>query len=1074
MLINSTHRILILNPLKAFFTFLFFCCFVHAPAVLPAQAFSADALPDFKISGAGKVSQIDSFCGKTFFKRLFIQGQSTAGYNIVPAPNGNFFLATSVNEKTMVILVDKNMEMIWTQSMDLGAGNDAITDMRLDSEGQIIGVGNAGAAPVACFAFKMNAANGQLIWRSQLNSPINSYFTRILEKNNGSGNYFLFGQTDAVGGTGCNTLLMEINRNTGQLIWDRHYTLGSCEAIYDVYIENNQIYTCGRYNLNGAGQAGFRAALTVLDMDGNVQWSRHYLRSMGQIARLHANELLPDNGGIVLFGWGNDAGTNLTATAFQLMKTDSAGALEWAKKYEVAGGNEERAFRLINLPDGYLMCGTFVRPNVAGKEIGLIKTNKNGDFLWGKSYGMNGEDRLNDVLLVADTLYLIGSTQKDDIFDILVGKLDLDGNVDTQCPVVKPLELAVSEYPNPLDDYHTLIELNVTHNYSTAALPVQVEENVTTEAICQKICVAGCDKPDAGVTIDSVYCDGGSTVVKLRIHNTGLAQFPANSMLSFYDADPKTTPANLLRTMQIPFAVDAGTSLSVEIFDGHTFLPANSSLVLYAVVNDDGSLVTPFFPDSLANTGIEECDYANNTDSRSFTTPGSPLLDLGPDLLICPGVEFLIPAGADFFQYHWQDGSDAPYIVALNPGNYWVEVTDVCGYRQTDSILIKHLPYNERAENIEFCLGDSVLIGGGYYTQPGTVMDTIVVTGSGCDTIVTYHLSFPPGSSLDLLCPADTTVVAAPGSNTVQVNYNIPTVSTDCSCSDAALILKQGPATGGHFPAGATQVCYEASDDCGNSLSCCFTVTVQNTPPDIACDVKTTPCVKFEILGIFQNPAKQKTYRMRVTNACANKLIYATFQLPPGLTADKPLTNTTYTAPGGRQYEVRNPNASPAHSIRFKTIGNGIANGQSDIFEYTLPQQADPLYIHATVRLDPQIYVETHLNVFNCEVQQVPNRPSGSDDRQAAEGITPERLIVSPNPASDVLFVQMPAWENQRIQLCITDIFGRQIYLQTATAEAGRLMLDLPADWPAGLYYIETSDEQGKRQTGRFVRAAQR
>ena len=59
---------------------------------------------------------------------------------------------------------------------------------------------------------------------------------------------------------------------------------------------------CGRYNLNNAGQAGFRAALTALDMAGNVQWSWHYLRSGAVSARLYASSLLPDNGGKISTG----------------------------------------------------------------------------------------------------------------------------------------------------------------------------------------------------------------------------------------------------------------------------------------------------------------------------------------------------------------------------------------------------------------------------------------------------------------------------------------------------------------------------------------------------------------------------------------------------------------------------------------------------------------------------------------------------------------------------------------------------------------------------------------------------
>jgi len=32
--------------------------------------------------------------------------------------------------------------------------------------------------------------------------------------------------------------------------------------------------------------------------------------------------------------------------------------------------------------------------------------------------------------------------------------------------------------------------------------------------------------------------------------------------------------------------------------------------------------------------------------------------------------------------------------------------------------------------------------------------------------------------------------------------------------------------------------------------------------------------------------------------------------------------------------------------------------------------------------------------------------------------------------------------------------------------------LELPANWPAGIYYLEAVSEKGERQTGRFVRAA--
>ena len=721
--------------------------FLYCLAAIPFTAL-AQTVPGPINADAGtpipRSSVTPDTCETTYFKRLTVPGQSSAGYKIVPAQNGRVFLAASAGDQTVIALADRKMEIIWTQTIDLGIGPEFILDMRTDANGQLIGVGNTNSSIIDCFAFKMNAADGQLIWLSKLNDPGNSYFTRILEKNSG-GNYLLFGQTDLVGtgnNTGCDALLIEINRNTGDLLWDKHYDLGSCEIVNDVFIENNQIYTCGRYNLVNGGQSRFRQALTLFDTAGTVQWSRHYLRN-DQDARLYFNALVHENDNLVAFGYGDDGGTSLTATTLQLVKTDLAGEANWAKEYDIVGGNEERANKLFNLSDGYLLFGTFYS-QTASREICLLKTDKQGNLLWGKSYGALGEDRFSDAILVSDTIYLIGSRQNAQIFDILVGKVDLNGEVDEQCAFVKSLQVTVSSYAAPLDFSHNLVELDIVHNYAATTLPAQTTETkVTKEVICQKICETTCDLPDASVTIDSLYCDAGSTVIKLRIHNTGFAQYPANSFLSFYDGDPTLSAANLLRTMPIAFAVDTGTSLSVEIFDGHTFLPANTNFVLYAVVNDDGSLNTPFSPGSFPQTGVEECDYTNNTDSRPFTGSGAPALDLGPNIATCPGAGFLIPANQDYFQYLWQDGSTESYFTTTASGTYWLETTDVCGFKQTDSISVTFLPFQERMVTLPICPGDSVFVGGAYYTQPGTVKDTVAVAGSGCDSLITYQLQGP-------------------------------------------------------------------------------------------------------------------------------------------------------------------------------------------------------------------------------------------------------------------------------------------------------------------------------------------
>ncbi len=1070
MPIDLLNHLRVSNLLRLLFIFLFYCF----SAVSFAQTASLPTTSVVETAKTQIFSKTDSFCGNTFFKRLSIQGMSTLGYRMVPAPNETFFFSASVGNRTLIAHTNKDLEPLWVKSVDMAPGPDAnLLDLRLDAGGQLIGVGNTSTNPVQCFAFKMNAASGQLIWRSILNNPTNCYFTRILEKTSGE-NYFLLGQTDDAVSTsnGCDALLMEIDRNTGALLWNRQYTLGDCEIFDEVFLKNDRIYASGRFALAPGGHDHYRAALTALDTAGNVLWSRCYLRSASQKAHLFSNALQPDGDSIVVFGWGNDHVVSLTETTLQLMKTDSTGALAWAKQYDIAGGNEERSYRLINLPDGYLLAGWFRRPTTDSRDIYIIKTDKGGNLLWARSYGANGEDNFRDIVLVANTLYLIGSRQNAQIFDILVGKLDLNGNVEGQCSFVKDLVVTVSDYADPSDDLQPLAPIDVPNNYTTTTLPAPATETIATEVICQKICDNSCDKPDASVTIDSIVCGGGITAIWLRIYNTGFSTYPANSFLSFYAADPTASAAQLLRTILIPFGVDTGTSLSVFIGDAHTFLPAQTNFTLYAVVNDNGMLTTPFSFGSFPKTGVEECEYANNLDFHPVAAQGSPALTLGADATLCTGENLVLQADPGFYQYQWQDGSGNAAFTAMASGVYWVQATDGCGYQQTDTVVVTVLPPYQLTEFVEFCPGDSVLVGGVYYTQPDTVVSTIPGTGNDCDTVVTYTLLYYHNSVVDIQCPADVSVEVASGVTFALVNYNLPSAITDCPCSLATPALLQGLASGSAFPLGATQVCYEATDACGGTNSCCFAVTVQAAPPEDACDVKITPCVKFEILGIFQNPAKQRTYRMRVTNSCANKLIYTTFQLPGGVVADAPANNTVYTAPSGRQYEVRNPNFAPAWSVRFKAVGDGIADGQSDVFEYTLPPQSEPLYIHATAKLFPQVYAETHLNVFDCPVQQTSSRPGAAQERQYAT--LPDKMTIFPNPATDVLTVRLPDWVNLHIQLRVTDAFGRLLYEQASSLKTDVTTLELPAGWPAGVYYLQAVNETGERQTGRFVRAERR
>jgi hypothetical protein len=363
-----------------------------------------------------------------------------------------------------------------------------------------------------------------------------------------------------------------------------------------------------------------------------------------------------------------------------------------------------------------------------------------------------------------------------------------------------------------------------------------------------------------------------------------------------------------------------------------------------------------------------------------------------------------------------------------------------------------------RAETIEFCPGESIVLGGQTYTQPGTV--TLVhPANTGCDTIVTYTLRslLPAPSVVDIDCPAQISVIAQPGEAPLQIQYNLPVATSDCPCPGVALTLTSGLPSGGLFPNGTTQVCYTAKDSCGNSASCCFVVTVREIQP---CDIKMNGCMRYELLSITADVAQNKTYRIRVINNCPNELIYTAIQLPDQVVAMEPAHLSVYTADSGREYDVRNPNFSPFYSIRYKSTSDSISNGQSDVFQYTLPAQSAPLYMNITSRLFPQLFYEAHLNTFNCPIGVTPTGNRTEVLATAVSGLD-AGVRLFPNPTDGALWIERSGATGEETWR-VFNSQGQEVMRENVAAATTGWRIDLPATLPTGLYFFQLGDGQQK------------
>ncbi len=138
------------------------------------------------------------------------------------------------------------------------------------------------------------------------------------------------------------------------------------------------------------------------------------------------------------------------------------------------------------------------------------------------------------------------------------------------------------------------------------------------------------------------------------------------------------------------------------------------------------------------------------------------------------------------------------------------------------------------------------------------VIDDCAASATCTQTIFVQDLIAP-----EIGCPEDISVGNSSGSTfgLTQISIDSPKVSDNCTLPvDIGLIndFNQSANASGGYPVGQTQVCWTATDQTGNTTSCCMTVTVlDDTEPVLSCpDTITVDCEApspFEYFLYFQN-----------------------------------------------------------------------------------------------------------------------------------------------------------------------------------------------------------------------------
>ncbi|HNS12847.1 MAG TPA: hypothetical protein PKM97_09565 [Bacteroidia bacterium] len=176
----------------------------------------------------------------------------------------------------------------------------------------------------------------------------------------------------------------------GTLLWEKIFQrpLHRTIATWEEATEDGGMILCGRSNQDQQWPPDSNDVILIkCDIDGNIQWAKKFDSGKDELGFCVRNTF---DGGFAISAFHDASPMSLSGTTYaMLIKTDSAGNLEWERSYEFAVRDLDTGEGLTwvfnqTSDSGYVMTGTTVGAHQA--DLYVIRLNSVADVLWAKSY----------------------------------------------------------------------------------------------------------------------------------------------------------------------------------------------------------------------------------------------------------------------------------------------------------------------------------------------------------------------------------------------------------------------------------------------------------------------------------------------------------------------------------------------------------------------------------------------------------------------------------------------------------------------------------------------------------------
>jgi hypothetical protein len=321
-----------------------------------------------------------------------------------------------------VVKLDATGNLQWTRTIG-GKDADGGSSLIQTSDGGYAIAGytfSFGAGETDVYLVKLDA-NGNLQWNRTIGGKKEDWGSLLIQTSDGG--YAIAGATNSFGAGEADIYLVKLDAN-GNLQWTRTIGGPKGDEGYSLIQTSDGGYAiAGDTKSFGAGEAD--VYVVKLDASGNLQWTK----TIGGPASEEGNSLIQtSDGGYAIAGSTKSFGAG--GKDVYVVKLDANGNLQWTKT--IGGPKGDEGYSLIQTSDGgYAITGESSSFGAGEADLYVIKLDANGNLQWTKTIG--GPDSEEGVYLIqtSDGGYAIaGSTKSFGAGgkDVYVIKLDKNGD----------------------------------------------------------------------------------------------------------------------------------------------------------------------------------------------------------------------------------------------------------------------------------------------------------------------------------------------------------------------------------------------------------------------------------------------------------------------------------------------------------------------------------------------------------------------------------------------------------------------------------------------------------------------